>query len=95
MATARLFLLCALGLMLSSCASLRNQPSAYVPPPIDCAAFDPPKVATPTEPKPGERDVVLWQLYAYAWQSVAEHIMGQRVETAACLAGLRERGVIK
>lgn len=93
--TARLFLLCVLALTLTSCASLRTPQAVFVPPKVDCGIYEPPKVATPTEPKLGEKDVVIWQLYAFAWQSVAEHVLGQRVETAQCMAALREAGIVK
>lgn len=92
---ARLFLPCVLTLTLCSCASLRTPQAVFVPPRIDCAVFDTPKVAPPTEPKLGEKDVALWQFYALGWQAYAEHVLGQRIETAKCMAALRQAEVIK
>lgn len=93
--TVRLFLLFVLALTLSSCASLRRQQVVFVPPKLDCGIFDPPKVATPNPPKPGERDVVLWQLDSLGWQAYAEHVLTQRLESAKCVAALREAGIVK
>lgn len=93
--TVRLCLLSALILMLTSCASLRKERIVFVPPQVDCAAFEQPKVATPNDPRTGEKDPAIWQFYALGWQAFAEHLIGQRVETAMCLAQLRARGVIK
>lgn len=93
--TARLFLLCVLSLILSSCASLRKPQAVFIPPKVDCGIFESPKVNTPTEPKLGEKDVALWQFYALGWQAYAEHVLGQRVETAQCMAALREAGIVK
>ena len=92
---ARLFLSVALALTLTSCASLRKDHVTFLPPSVDCAAFDPPKVAAPTDPALTDKDVAVWQLHAWHWQAVAEHLLGQRVETAKCLARLREVGIIK
>jgi hypothetical protein len=39
--------------------------------------------------------VALWQFYALGWQAYAEHVLGQRVETAQCMAALREAGIVK
>lgn len=66
-----------------------------MPPKVDCGIFESPKANTPTEPKLGEKDVVLWQFYALGWQAYAEHLLGQRVETAQCMAALREAGIVK
>lgn len=93
--TARPFLLCVLALMLTSCASLRKPEIVFVPPSVNCGAYEPPKVAPPTEPKLGEKDPAIWQLWGYSWQAVAEHLLTQRVETARCLADLREKGIVK
>lgn len=93
--TARLFLLCALILTLCSCASLRKDRIVFVPPPIDCAAYELPKVKIPTEPRPGEKDPAAWQLWGIGWQNIADHILGQRLETARCLHVLKKQGVIK
>lgn len=93
--TARLFLMIALALMLTSCASLRKDRLVFAPPTVDCAAFDPPKVAVPNDLSLGEKDVAAWQLNAWSWQALAEHLYGQRVETAVCLVKMRENGAIK
>jgi len=93
--TVRLFLPCALALILTSCASLKPQAVVYVPPRIDCAAYDPPQVRPPLDPDPQSRDVAVWQVFAYGWQAYAEHVLGQRVATAQCMNKLRNEGVIK
>jgi len=36
-----------------------------------------------------------YQLYAYGWQTYAEAVLGQRVDTAQCLATLKAAGVIR
>lgn len=90
-----LFLTTALCLTLTSCASWRKAEIVYVPPRIDCAAFDPPQIAAPEEPSPAEKHPVPWQLYAWNWQAYAEHVLTQRVETAACLHRLKQQGVIR
>lgn len=92
---ARLFLLCALSLILSSCASLGRERIVFVPPSVNCGAYEVPKVNPPTSPELGEKDVAVWQLWGLGWQAVAEHVLTQRVETATCLAQLRQQGVIK
>lgn len=92
---ARRFLPCALIPMLTCLPSCKTVEPVFVPPKIDCAAYEPPKVETPAEPKLGEKDPFVWQLYAYAWQGIAEHVLGQRVETASCLKKLEWQGVIK
>lgn len=90
----RTLLLMAALLMLTSCASFRKAPQGYLAPRIDCAAFDAPKAEQPTEP--GLKSTVPeWQLYAWGWQAYAEGVLIQRVETAQCMAALREAGVIK
>jgi hypothetical protein len=88
------FLSCALALILTSCASLRPQAVAYVPPRIDCAAYDAPQVSPPADPGQA-RDIAVWQLNALGWQAFAEHVLGQRVATALCLQKLAKEGVIK
>ncbi len=93
--TVRLFLLSALALILTSCASLKPQAVVYVPPRIDCAAYDAPQVRTPADPDPQSRDVAVWQINAYGWQAYAEHVLGQRIATAQCLQKLSSEGVIK
>jgi hypothetical protein len=92
--TVRPSLLCALSLILTSCASLRPQAVAYVPPRIDCAAYDAPQVNPPADPGQS-RDIAVWQLNAIGWQAYAEHVLGQRVNTALCLQKLASEGVIK
>jgi hypothetical protein len=92
---ARLFLLCALILTLSSCASSRPAAVAFLPPKIDCAAFEAPAMAIPAEPGAGEKALPVWQLYAWHWQAYAEHVLGQRVTTAQCLHQARAQGLIK
>ena len=47
------------------------------------------------DPRPGRERPAIWQFYALGWQAFAEHLIGQRVDTAMCLAQLRARGVIK
>lgn len=91
----RLFLLCALTLILSSCASLRKPEVVFVPPKVDCAAYDLPKVQAPDDPVIGAKDVAVWQLFAWKWQAYAEHVLTQRFETARCLHTLKQQGVIK
>ena len=88
------FLLCVLLPILSSCASLRKEAPAYLPPKIDCAAYDAPRVTPPTEPALTDKNVLLWQIYAWGWQAYAESVVGQRYDTALCLEGLRRQGVI-
>ena len=95
MKAVRLCLLYALVLILASCASLKAPPSAYMPPKIDCAALDVPRVTSPVEPGLDEKSVTLWQLYAWGWQAYAEDVLMQRVETAHCLQALREQRVIR
>lgn len=92
---ARLCLLCALTLTLTSCASLRQERIVFVPPPVNCGAYEVPKVQAPRHPPLTEKDPAVWQLFAYGWQQVAESILGQRLETARCLHTLKQQGVIK
>lgn len=92
---ARLFLLCALALTLTSCASSRTAAVAFLPPKIDCAAFDPPAMAVPADPGLADKALPVWQLYAWHWQAYAEHVLGQRVATAQCLHQARAQGLIK
>lgn len=92
---ARLSLMCVLALTLTSCASLRKDRVVFAAPSVDCAAFDPPRVAAPSDPALTDKDVAVWQLTAWSWQALALHILDQRVETAKCLARLREVGIIK
>ena len=92
---ALLSLSCVLPLILASCASLKTPPPAYVPPRIDCAATDVPRVKLPVEPNLADKSVVLWQLWGWGWQAVAEDVLMQRVETAHCLQQLRTQGVIR
>lgn len=50
---------------------------------------------TPGIPTIAERDVVVWQLAVFQWQLFAESVLGQRLETARCLAVLKQQGVIR
>ena len=93
--TARPYLLCALALMLTSCASLRKPEIAFAPVKIDCGIFDSPKVSPPADPPLSAKDVAVWQLWGIGWQAVAEHLLDQRVESAQCVAKLREAGIFK
>lgn len=93
--TVRLFRLCVPILILCSLPSCKTVEPVFVPPPIDCAAYELPKVKAPTEPRPGEKDPAVWQLWGIGWQNVADHILGQRLETARCLHVLKKQGVIK
>lgn len=93
--TVRPFLSCVLALILTSCASFKPAAGVYVPPKIDCAAYDAPQVNPPADPDPQARDVAVWQLNAFGWQSYAEYVLGQRIETAQCLNKLKQEGVIK
>lgn len=90
-----LFLLSALALILASCASLKTPLPAYMPPRIDCAASDVPRVPSPAEPGLTDKSVTLWQLYAWGWQAYAEDVLMQRVETSHCLETLRQQHVIQ
>ena len=93
--TARPYLLFVLALMLTSCASLRKPEIAFAPVKIDCAIFDSPKVNPPADPPLSAKDVAVWQLWGLGWQAVAEHLLDQRVESAQCVAKLREVGIVK
>ena len=88
-------LLCVLLLTLTSCASLRTAQPAYLPPRVDCAAYDAPRVKPPSESALTDKNVLLWQLYAWGWQAYAESVVGQRYDTALCIEGLRRQGVVK
>ena len=92
---ARLFLLCALALTLTSCASLRKDRIVYQPPRVDCEALAVPRVAKPSEPTLSEKSPVIWQLYAWGWQAFAEDVLMQRVETANCLQTMKKGGAIR
>lgn len=92
---ARLCLLCALALTLTSCASLRQPQVVFVPPKVDCGVFEPPKVSPPDDLPPTEKDPAVWQLWGLGWQAVAEHVFEQRVETAQCIGKLRQEGIVK
>lgn len=90
----RILLAMAALLTLTSCASLGKDRAVFVPPKIDCAVFDPPRVNPPS--LPGISDgVPAWQLYAWGWQAYSDDVLNQRVETAQCMAALREAGIIK
>ena len=93
--TARPYLLFVLALTLTSCASLRKPEIAFAPVKIDCAIFDSPKVNPPADPPLSAKDVAVWQLWGLGWQAVAEHLLDQRVESAQCVAKLREVGIVK
>lgn len=93
--THHLFLRIAPALMaalLASCATVRPE---SLPPKIDCAAYDAPRVKTPAEPPLAEKSLPIWQLYAWAWQSFAEDVMSQRLETAVCLETMKRARVIR
>ncbi|NLA68306.1 MAG: hypothetical protein GX856_08720 [Gammaproteobacteria bacterium] len=92
---ARLFLMLALCLILTSCASLGKAEIVFVPPKVDCAAYDAPQVDAPVPPMANDRQIAVWQLHAWKWQAYAEHVLTQRVETAGCLQRLKQQGVIK
>lgn len=91
----RLSRLCALILILCCLPSCKTVEPVFVPPPINCGAYELPKVKLPTEPRPGEKDPAMWQLWGIGWQAVADHVLGQRLETARCLHQLKQQGVIK
>lgn len=93
--TARPYLMFALALMLTSCASLRKPEVVFAPVKVDCAIFDSPKVNPPADPPLSAKDVAVWQLWGLGWQAVAEHLLDQRVESAQCVAKLREVGIVK
>lgn len=85
----------ALVLMLSFLPSCKTVQPVFVPPRIDCAATDAPRAKVPVEPDLNEKALPLWQLFAFQWQEFAHDVLSQRVETAACLQSLRDKGVIK
>lgn len=88
-------LLFALFLMLTSCASRPAKPSAYLPPRIDCAEYDPPRKAFPEPPQPHDKSLIVWQLYAFAIGDYAESLLQQRIATAGCMAENRKAGNIR
>lgn len=88
-------LLCALALMLTSCATSKPKANAYLPPRIDCAEYDAPRKKRPSEPAVSERSVVVWQLYAFGLGDYAESILEQRIATAVCMQANREAGNIR
>ncbi len=88
-------LLCVLLLTLTSCASRPPKPTAYLPPRIDCAEYDPPRKPFPEIPQPYEKSLVAWQLYAYAVGDYAESLLQQRIATAGCMAENRKAGNIR
>lgn len=92
---ARLFLLCVLALTLTSCASLRKPEVVFAPVHLDCGIFEGPTVQPPSEPGLTQKDVAAWQLWGLGWQALAEHLLDQRVESAQCVARLREVGIVK
>lgn len=87
-------LLCSLALLtLASCKSFGTEKIVFVPPRVDCAVNDVPRVAPPG--LPAVQTIPAWQLYAFGWQAVAEDVLNQRVDTANCLLTLKRQGVIK
>lgn len=95
MSREKLCLLAVLLPILASCASTPKLGGTYVAPRIDCGAYDVPTMAVPNPPQPGERDARVWQLYSNGWATYAESVVGQRADTAQCLATLRLAGVIR
>lgn len=89
------FLLIAPLLTLTSCASSLPKPSAYLPPRIDCAEYDPPRKPVPEMPQPYDKSLIAWQLYAYALGDYAESLLEQRIATAGCMAENRKSGNIR
>ena len=92
---ARPFLLCALPAILASCSSLATKPTASLPPRVDCAAFDSPPIATPALPALAEKDPTILWMAILGWESYAEGLIGQRYDTAKCLAVMQKAGVIR
>lgn len=90
-----LFRLCVPVLMLGLLASCRTVPAESLPPRIDCAAYDAPRVKAPVEPSLAEKALPIWQLYAWAWQAYAEDVLNQRLETAVCLETMKRAKVIR
>ena len=88
-------LLCALALTLTSCATSKPKPSAYLPPRIDCAESDIPRKKRPAEPVVSEKSLIVWQLYAYGLGDYAEGLLEQRIATAVCMQSNREAGNIR
>ena len=95
MSRVKLCLLVVLLPILGSCASTRPLTGVYVAPRIDCAAYDVPPMSLPQPPGLTERDVRVWQLYAHGVVTYAEAVVGQRADTAQCLATLKAAGVIR
>lgn len=95
MTPARRFLTAALLLTLAACASSPTKPPAYAPPSIDCRAFDPPAKPLPDLPAAGERDPTVLRLNIFAWMAYAHELLGQRGDTAECLATYKAAGVIR
>ena len=88
-------LLCALALMLTSCASSMPKQSAYLPPRVDCAEYEAPQKKRPSEPALSEKSLIVWQLYAYGLGDYAEGLLEQRIATAVCMQANREAGNIR
>lgn len=84
-----------LPLMLASCAQPVKEPPPYVVPKLDCAIFDAPLVSLPALPAPTERDpTVLWTAI-YGLQTYAEGVLGQRLDSAACVSVFQRAGVVR
>lgn len=66
----------------------------FVPPRVDCAIFDAPTSEVPALP-PLKGSKAEWQLFSYAVMTYAEGLLGQRVDTAQCVAKMREVGLVK
>lgn len=82
-------------LTLTSCATSRPKPPAYLPPRIDCAELDAPRKKAPAEIAPAEKSLIIWQLHVFAWKDYAESLLEQRFATAVCIQGNREAGNIR
>lgn len=79
---------------LTSCASLRKPQIVFAAPKLDCAIFDAPTSDIPESPALSA-GVPAWQLFAWSWQAYAEGLLGQRVDSARCVAKLRQEGIVK
>lgn len=88
-------LLCVLALTLTSCATSKPKPIAYLPPRVDCAEYDAPRKKRPAEPALSEKSPIVWQLYAYGLGDYAESLLEQRIATAVCMQANREAGNIR
>lgn len=88
-------LLCALVLTVTSCASSRPKPTAYLPPRIDCGEYEAPQKRRPAEPALSEKSPIVWQLYAFGLGDYAESVLEQRIATAVCMQANREAGNIR